>query len=233
MPVPYCLLLQNLGAKVLFSIQIKKHFITGHKKILTTGNRSNDLSLSVINLSLMKSIALVTVFMIIAAQTVKAQPLARTADEILKEAYQQAARENKNVFVIFHASWCGWCHKMDKSMSDTACKVFFDNNYVITHLVVAESKDKKNLENPGADELLKKYYGDGQGIPYWLIFDKEGKLLADSKLRTSGAGLEAGDNTGCPASEKEVAYFVDILKKTSKLTAQQLEIIRKRFRENE
>jgi thioredoxin-related protein len=156
-----------------------------------------------------------------------------SATDILKEAYQQAAKENKNVFVIFHASWCGWCHKMDTSMNDPVCKALFDNNYVIRHLVVDESKDKLALENPGAKELKIKYNGDGQGIPFWLIFDKDGKLLFDSKMRVAGEGPNKGDNIGCPASEKEVIAFIEIVQKTSKLTTVQLEIIRKRFRKNE
>ena len=156
-----------------------------------------------------------------------------SATDVLKEAYRQAAKENKNVFVIFHASWCGWCHKMDTSMNDPVCKAFFNDNYVIRHLVVDESKDKLALENPGAKELKIKYNGDGQGIPFWLIFDKEGNLLSDSKMRGKMEGPEKGANTGCPASEKEVAFFVDVLQKTSKLNTEQLEIIRKRFRKNE
>jgi thioredoxin-related protein len=156
-----------------------------------------------------------------------------SASEVLNNAYLQAAKENKNVFVIFHASWCGWCHKMDTSMNDPACKTFFDNNYVIRHLVVDESKDKLTLENPGAKELKKNYNGDGQGIPFWLIFNNEGKLLFDSKIRMPGDGPEKGENSGCPATEKEVAFFVDVLKKTSNLTSAELEIIRKRFRKNE
>jgi thioredoxin-related protein len=156
-----------------------------------------------------------------------------SADEVLKEAYQQAAKENKNVFVIFHASWCGWCHKMDTSMKDPVCKAFFNDNYVICHLVVDESKDKLALENPGAKELKIKYNGDRQGIPFWLIFDKEGNLLSDSKMRGKMDGPEKGANTGCPASEKEVTAFIEILQKTSTLNTDQLEIIRKRFRKNE
>lgn len=156
-----------------------------------------------------------------------------SANNILKEACQQAAKENKNVFVIFHASWCGWCHKMDTSMNDPVCKAFFDNNYVVRHLVVDESKDKLALENPGANEMKIKYNGDGQGIPFWLVFDKDGKLLFDSKMRATGEGQDKGDNIGCPASEKEVVAFIDILQKTSPLNAGQLEIIRKRFRKNE
>lgn len=156
-----------------------------------------------------------------------------SSDEILKKAYEQAASEHKNVFVIFHASWCGWCHKMDKSMNDVACKQFFDDNYIIVHLVVDESKDKKPLENYGANELRAKYYGDGLGIPFWLVFDKDGKLLSDSKIRAAGENAEKGKNTGCPATAEEVAFFIDVVKNTSTLNTLQLEIIRKRFRENE
>jgi thiol-disulfide isomerase/thioredoxin len=155
------------------------------------------------------------------------------AEAILKEAGSVAAKENKNVFVLFHASWCGWCHKMDTAMNDNSVKRFFTDNYVIRHLVVYESKGKENLENPGALDLLKKYKGDEKGIPYWLIFDKNGKLLADSKFRPDGGGLETGDNTGCPASEKEVAHFVKVLKETSSLKNDELSVIEKRFRENE
>jgi len=156
-----------------------------------------------------------------------------SASEILKQAYSLAAKEKKNVFVIFHASWCGWCKKMDTAMNDQSVKKFFTDNYVIRHLVVYESKGKENLENPGALDLLKKYKGDDQGIPYWFVFDKEGKLLADSKIRPEGGGLETGENSGCPASEKEVDYFLKVLKETSPLTETELAIIQKRFRKNE
>ncbi|MDP4262272.1 MAG: thioredoxin family protein [Bacteroidota bacterium] len=159
----------------------------------------------------------------------EAQAPPSSANDILKEACQQAAREKKKVFILFHASWCGWCHKMDTSMNDPKVKNFFTDNYVIRHLVVYESKAKKQLENPGALELLKKYKGDDQGIPYWFIFDKDGKMLADSKMRHG----DAGENTGCPASEPEVTYFISVLKQTSPLNDQQLKIIFNRFREND
>ena len=181
----------------------------------------------------MRSSVLFIALALLVSFVTKAQPSPLTADELMKKTYKTAAGENKNVIVIFHASWCIWCHRMDSSMNDKACKKFFDDNYVVRHLVVDESKDKKNLENPGADEMRQQYHGDGQGIPFWLVFDKEGKLLADSKMREPGDGPEKGDNTGCPASEKEVIYFIEVLKKTSRLTGDQLEIIRKRFREND
>jgi hypothetical protein len=165
--------------------------------------------------------------------SLQAQEPARHANDILKEAYQQAAREKKNVFVIFHASWCGWCHKMDTAMNDKQVRKFFDDNYVITHLVVLESKDKKELENPGAMELLTKYKGQDQGIPYWLVFDRNGRLLADSQMRPEGAGpASPGKNTGCPASPEEVAHFIKVLETTSSLNAEQLAKVKTRFLKN-
>ena len=164
----------------------------------------------------------------------RAQQRPPSANEVLKEATEQAAREKKNVLVIFHASWCGWCHKMDSSLNDKSCTKFFDDNYVIRHLVVYESADKKNLENPGAYQLLTKYHGNDEGIPFWLIFDKDGKLLADSQIRVVGTSQSSpGENVGCPASEKEVAYFIAVLKKTSHITQEEETVIQRRFRQNE
>ncbi len=153
-----------------------------------------------------------------------------SATEILKEATTIAGKENKKVFVMFTASWCGWCKRMDKSMEDEDCKNYFDDNFVIRHFVVDESADKKSLETPGAVEFRKKYRGEGQGIPFWLIFDKDGNLLADALRPDGNSGNKL--NTGCPADEPEVDYFISVLKKTTSLNEDQLEKISKRFRKN-
>jgi thiol-disulfide isomerase/thioredoxin len=159
-----------------------------------------------------------------------AQQSAKHTNDVLQEAYRQAAAENKNVFVMFHASWCGWCHKMDSSLNDKSIKAFFDKNYVITHLTVYESKDKKDLENPGALEFLTKYKGNDVGIPYWIIADKNGKWLADSQIRPDGSDYSiAGENVGFPASREEVNHFLKVLGKTSTLNASELSVIEKKF----
>ena len=170
------------------------------------------------------------VFLLFAIDIVNAQEPAKSAEFILSDAYKQAAKEKKKVFVIFHASWCGWCHKMDDAMNDVSCKQLFAENYVICHLVVLESDKNKNLENPGAMDLLKKYHGDKQGIPFWLVLNKEGKLLADSQIRPAGASLDTmGENIGCPAKKEEVDAFLKVLKSTSSLSDTQLATIGKRF----
>jgi len=162
-----------------------------------------------------------------------AQKAPASADEIMKEALADAKKQNKKVLVMFHASWCGWCHKMDTSLNDASVKKFFDDNFVIRHLVVFESDGKKNLENPGGQDMLEKYEGKDQGIPFWLIFDQGEKLLADSRMKAIVNGVEKLQNTGCPASKEEVEYFIEVLKKTTTLTEDQVEKIRVRFRRNE
>lgn len=155
------------------------------------------------------------------------------ARTILQDAIAKAAKENKSVFVMFHASWCTWCHKMDASMNDAACSDYFNKNYVIVHLVVDESKDKKDLETPGADAMRTQYNGEGQGIPFWLIFDSKGNLISDSKMHKTSDTNDIGENVGCPASGPEVDFFITALKKSAALSAETETKIRERFRLNE
>ena len=184
----------------------------------------------------MKFIKLLTIILlnVFAGTTVFGQTKPLPARVIMKKALADAATTQKNVFIIFHASWCGWCHKMDNSMNDEKLKAFFDNNYVIIHLTVNESKDKRELENPGADELRKKYHGEHQGLPYWFILDAKGNFLADARLNPGNADVKNAETTsvGCPASSEEVNYFVKVIKKTSSLNNEQLTMIRERFLKN-
>jgi thiol-disulfide isomerase/thioredoxin len=177
---------------------------------------------------------LLITFSLITIIKVQAQTPAPNASAILKRAVVDAGSLNKKVLLMFHASWCGWCHKMDSSINDLTCKKFFDDNFVIAHITVLESKGKESLENPGGLEMMQKYNGKDQGLPYWIILDKDYKLLFDSQIRTKQPdGSVKGNNIGCPASKIEVDNFIEILKKTTPLTAPQLAIIAKRFRQNE
>ncbi len=174
-----------------------------------------------------RMLLLLTLFVFLCCQA-KSQHTAPAAGTVFREACKQAGIEKKKVFLIFHASWCGWCHKMDLVMNDPSCKKFFEDNFVIRHLAVQESKEKKALENPGAAEMMASYGGGNSGIPYFLVFDAGGNLLADSKMRT--AKDPAGHNMGCPSIEEEINAFSDLLKKTTQLKHTQITVIAARFR---
>lgn len=144
------------------------------------------------------------------------------ASTVMNKAMEQAKAENKKVFLMFDASWCSWCKRMEKNMEADATKDLFNKNYVVAHLTVQERGDKKSLENPGADALVSKYGGDKQGLPYWVVLDAKGKMLENSLN-------EKGENLGCPASPEEVDLFLGKLKRTSKLSDKQLAVIREAF----
>lgn len=151
---------------------------------------------------------------------------ALSADAVLTPVLQKAKASGKHVILIFHASWCGWCRKMDASLNDDTVKPLINKHYEVVHLTVYESANKKHLENPGALRFLEENGGAEEGLPYWFVLNAEKKVLASSER-------VPGENTGCPATEEEVAYFIKVLKETSSLTEPELERVRKRFRQNE
>ncbi len=57
--------------------------------------------------------------------------------------------------------------------------------------------------------------------------------MADSNIRKAGEGLDKpGSNMGCPASAEEIAAFVEVLKKTSKINESEITAITERFSKN-
>lgn len=178
--------------------------------------------------AIFRTSALVACFLV-AGLTVgqqSAKPMAMPAGKVLAKAQAQAEKEKKNVLVLFHASWCGWCHKLDGVMADPTVKPFFDKSFVSTHLVVQESPDKKNLENPGGEELLNKWHGKDQGIPYFVVMSPKGEILADSRFKGKNGKLA---NMGCPAEPEEIDAFIAMMKKTTKISASDEKALRARL----
>jgi thiol-disulfide isomerase/thioredoxin len=181
----------------------------------------------------MKSKLLFLAIILLISGIASAQEKPDPAGKIMDEAYKLGAREGKSVMIVFHASWCGWCKKFEASIGDPLCKDFFDKHFVIRYLDILERADKKNLENPDATDVYNKYGGQGGGIPYFLIFDKNRTLLADSKIKTSPDSADrSAQNIGCPASAEEVAAFIQILEKATKISDAEKIAISERFKKN-
>ncbi|MBI5706056.1 MAG: thioredoxin family protein [Armatimonadetes bacterium] len=137
---------------------------------------------------------------------------APAASLVVADAFAKAKMEKKVAMVAFHASWCGWCHKMDSVMKRPEIKPIFDKYFVVTWLTVMEGPDKKNLENAGGDELMKANGGEGQGIPYFYFANPSSQKTIVTSKRPATA-TDKGGNVGCPAEPFEIAYFLDMVKK--------------------
>ncbi len=143
------------------------------------------------------------------------------ADKILTAAYKEAKSSDKNVFLIFHASWCSWCRKLEKAMQSDELKKIFEDNFVITHLDVLERGDKiAALENPGGKEIMEKLGGEKSGLPFYVWLNTKGEKLANSNV------MPGDSNIGYPGSPEEIEAFGKLLKSSSKhMTDKQLETV--------
>lgn len=144
------------------------------------------------------------------------------ADVVLNKASIEAKESKKNILLVFHASWCKWCKVMEKNMNLPETQPIFGDRFVTAYVDVQERGEKKSLENPGGQELMNKYKGENAGLPFWLILNPKGEVLADS-FNTKG------ENLGSPSTPEEVAAFIAKLEKTSTLKKEEAQIIEKVF----
>lgn len=130
------------------------------------------------------------------------------AIDIMRSSFATATKEHKKVFLIYHASWCKWCKKLDSALTSSELKPVFDKYFVVTHLDVNERKEKVELlENAGGRELLKEHGGENAGLPYYVILDAKGRKLVDSKQ------MPGTSNIGYPGAPDEIKLFSGMLKK--------------------
>jgi thiol:disulfide interchange protein len=108
------------------------------------------------------------------------------AKEDIKNAIQQAKKENKHVFVQVGGNWCGWCLLFHQYINDEPeIKSLIESNYVFT--LLNYSQENKNID------LLTQYRNPGRmGYPVFLILDGNGKLIhtQDSGLLEEGKGYD-------------------------------------------
>jgi thioredoxin-related protein len=151
-----------------------------------------------------------------------------SAQNIMRTAVSEARSSKKNVFLIFHASWCKWCKRLDTVLANPEIKPVIDKNYIIARIDVQERREKIQIyENPGGNEILTKFGGAESGLPFIVFLNKKGNMIANTNV------MPKNQNIGYPGAREEIAAFIKLLKQTApRMTDKERNKISQHFKRN-
>jgi hypothetical protein len=144
----------------------------------------------------------------------------RPAKEILDEALAAAKRDQKEVFLLFGATGCGWCKIFDRFLESEGIKPIFGKYFVVAHLQLGEDA----AANPGASEIHQKLKPAG-GVPFHAFLKADGAVIIDSKENGNGG------NIGYPAEPNEIKWFMTMLERAApKMSPDERNVIEAKLR---
>lgn len=105
----------------------------------------------------------------------------------LEKAIELAKKENKAVLVNFTGSdWCIWCKRLSSEVfQQKEFEAYAKNNLVLVMLDFPKSIEQTQ-ETKAYNNMLAQKYGI-QGFPTILIFNNQGKLVAQTGYQPGGA----------------------------------------------
>ncbi len=143
----------------------------------------------------------------------------RDAERLLADGLARARAEDKRVFLIMSASWCGPCRLLARYLA--AHKAELGRHYVFVKLDVSRDLN--------ADALKLRYEGKdaANGVPWYVILDASGTPLVTSNAEALEEDYGT-TNVGFPSSEVGINHFLKMLEQTApRLSAEALAALRR------
>lgn len=157
-----------------------------------------------------------------------ATPAPAPAREVVEGLLARAKASGRSPLVLFHASWCGWCRKLERTLARPEVKPILEKHFETAWLQVQERAGKKSLENPGGNELLASWGAAEAGLPFYAVLDGKGAVVASALMR--GPDGKVTGASGFPGTAEEIDHFLAMVGKGApRISRSELDTLRKAF----
>jgi len=116
------------------------------------------------------------------------------------EVFTWAAREAKNVFVVFSSDNCGWCILFDRYHASPEVKKILEKDFLFQRIDITDPESESR-------DLWARY--DFMGVTAWLIYSSNKQLLSNGKL-------DYGEQIGYPLSQPGQDAYIDAIQRNSR-----------------
>ena len=164
-------------------------------------------------MALQRKLSLAGVLAFVAILTIPVlAPAQETADDLFAHAKAEAKTENKNLLLVFSASWCGPCKLYERFLDDPQMKPITEKTFVIQRFDVGERpRDPKHADTPGAATLRSALGSTNEpGFPFIVMADAKGNPIVNSYRNGNPNG-----NIGYPALPVEIDWYLEMLKRAA------------------
>jgi thiol-disulfide isomerase/thioredoxin len=145
------------------------------------------------------------------------------ADDEVRRELELSKGEGKRLFLLFYASWCGYCRLFDRFLADPAAAAIINREFRILHMRTLErSAAQKALQLAGADDVFTRFAKTpAAGLPFFVVFNGEGGPMATSLSPRDGR------NIGFPIGKGDLDVFEKILARVAPaITTAELGVLR-------